>query len=129
MKAVVTGGTRGIGLEISKKLLAKGFEVHVLSRSGADPSLKGVVSWVADVSDYEQTIRVVDRIGPLNVLINNAGIMNTKMASEYCRDDINYMLNVNLITSVRLSVHLADGQQWWRQDSQHGVNRRRNRPS
>jgi len=108
MKAIVTGGTRGIGLEISRKLLAKGVEVHVLSRTGADPSVKGVVSWVADVSDYKQTIRIVDRIGPLNLLINNVGIMSAKMASEYCCDDIYHMLNVNLITSVRLSVHLAE---------------------
>jgi NAD(P)-dependent dehydrogenase (short-subunit alcohol dehydrogenase family) len=108
MKAIVTGGNRGIGLEISKKLLAKGFEVHVLSRSGIDSVPRGIISWEIDISDYEQTIQVVDSIGFADVLINNAGIMNAKTASDYCSDHILHILNVNLITSVRLSVRLAE---------------------
>jgi len=108
MRAIVTGGNRGIGLEISKRLLARGFEVHVLSRSGIASPPQGLVSWTADVSDYEQTSQIVDRIGPLDVLVNNAGIMNTKTASEYSHDEILHILNVNLITSVRLSVRLAE---------------------
>lgn len=108
MKAIVTGGNRGIGLEISKKLLAKGFVVHVLSRSGIDSVPKGIISWETDISDYEQTIQIVDSIGLVDVLINNAGVMNAKTASDYCNDDILHILNVNLITSVRLSVRLAE---------------------
>jgi 3-oxoacyl-[acyl-carrier protein] reductase len=108
MKAIVTGGNRGIGLAISKKLLAKGFEVHVLSRSGIDSAPEGITSWEVDISDYEQAIQIVDKIGPVDVLINNAGIMNAKTASDYRNDDILHILNVNLITSVRLSVRLAE---------------------
>ncbi|MHB1015304.1 MAG: SDR family NAD(P)-dependent oxidoreductase [Desulfurivibrionaceae bacterium] len=108
MKAIVTGGNRGIGLEISKMLMTRGFEVHVLSRSGITPPPKGMVSWLADVSDYEQIIQTVDRIGPVDVLINNAGIMNTKTASDYSPEEILHILNVNLITAVRLSVRLAE---------------------
>lgn len=51
MKAIVTGGNRGIGLEISKMLATRGFEVHVLSRSGINPSPNGMIWWTADVSD------------------------------------------------------------------------------
>jgi 3-oxoacyl-[acyl-carrier protein] reductase len=108
MKAIVTGGNRGIGLAISRKLLAKGFEVHVLSRSGIDPAPDGIIPWEMDMSDYDQAMRIVDKIGPVDVLVNNAGIMNAKTASDYCNDDILHMLNVNLITSVRLSVRLAE---------------------
>lgn len=108
MKAIVTGGNRGIGLAISNKLLKKGFEVHVLSRSGIDSVPEGIISWETDISDYDQTIRIVDRIGPVDVLINNAGIMNAKTAGDYRNDDILHILNVNLITSVRLSVRLAE---------------------
>jgi NAD(P)-dependent dehydrogenase (short-subunit alcohol dehydrogenase family) len=108
MKAIVTGGNRGIGLAISKKLLAKGYEVHVLSRSGIDAAPEGIISWETDISDYDQAMQIVDRIGPVDVLVNNAGIMNAKTASDYCNDDILHILNVNLITSVRLSVRLAE---------------------
>ena len=107
MRAIVTGGNRGIGFEISKKLLARGFEVHVLSRSGIDSPPEGLVSWKADVADYAQTTRIVDGIGAVDVLVNNAGIMNAKTASDYCHDEILHILNVNLIASVRLSVRLA----------------------
>ena len=107
MKAIVTGGNRGIGLEISKKLLAKGFEVHILSRSGIESPPEGMISWPVDISDYEQTIRVVDRIGRSDVLINNAGIMNTKTVNDYSPEEILHILNVNLITAVRLSAYLA----------------------
>jgi len=108
MKAIVTGGNRGIGLEISKKLLAKGFEVHVLSRSGIESPPEGIISWTADVADYQQTIRVVEKIGPVDVLINNAGIMNPKTANEYRPEEILQILNINLITAVRLSARLAE---------------------
>ena len=108
MKAIVTGGNRGIGLEISRKLLARGFEVHVLSRSGIDSPPQGMFLWQADVSDYEQTMQIADRIGPPDVLVNNAGVMNTKTAREYSHDDIVRILDVNLLTAVRLSVRVAE---------------------
>jgi NAD(P)-dependent dehydrogenase (short-subunit alcohol dehydrogenase family) len=108
MKAIITGGNRGIGLEISKNLLSRGYEVHVLSRSGISPVPEGITSWTTDVSDFEQTIQIVDKIGTPDVLINNAGIMNAKTASDYCSDEILHMLNVNLISAVRLSVRLAE---------------------
>lgn len=106
MKAIVTGGNRGIGLEISKRLLNRGFEVHVLSKSGIDSN--EIISWNVDIANYEQTIKTVDGIGAPNVFINNAGIMNTKTATDYDHEEILHILNVNLITAVRLSCHLAE---------------------
>jgi len=106
MKAIVTGGNRGIGLEITKGLLEKGFEVHVLSRSGIEFSDTKVVSWKVDVSDYTQTLAIVDQIGVPEVLVNNAGMMNSKTSSDY--DEILQILNVNLINAVLLSLYLAE---------------------
>jgi len=108
MKAIVTGGNRGIGFEITKQLLDREFEVHVLSRSGIDHPSKKVISWTVDAANYDQTCKVVEKIGVPNVLINNAGMMNTKTATDYGTDEIFHILNVNLITAVRLSVHLAE---------------------
>lgn len=108
MKAIVTGGNRGIGFEITKMLADKGFEVHVLSRSGIESLPNGVVSWKTDIADYALTNQVIDRIGPVQVLINNAGIMNTKTALQYNADEISHILNTNLITAVRLSARIAE---------------------
>jgi len=109
MKAIITGGNKGIGLEIAKNLLNRGYEVHVLSRTGIDSPPDGIISWKADVADYAKTIKIVDSIGAARVLINNAGIMNTKTAKDYqSEEDILHILNINLITAVRLSVYLSE---------------------
>ncbi|MES2256942.1 MAG: SDR family oxidoreductase [Pseudomonadota bacterium] len=108
MKAIITGGNRGIGLEISKILLSKGFEVHVVSRSGIASPQEGLISWTADISNYEKMQKIVDEIGTPDVLINNAGMMNSMTASDYSSDEILQILNVNLISTVRLSVCLAE---------------------
>ncbi len=108
MKAIVTGGNRGIGFEITKQLLNKGFEVHILSRSGIDSPPKNATSWTVDISDYDQIIKATDTIGPIDVLVNNAGMMNTKTANDYNFDEILHILHVNLISAVRLSAHLAE---------------------
>ena len=108
MKAIVTGGNRGIGLEISKLLIAKGFTVHVFSRSGIDSPPQDMVSWTVDIADYAQVQKIVSQIGALDVLINNAGIMNAKTASDYNAAEILHILNVNLISAVRLSVSVAE---------------------
>ncbi|MBS1186215.1 MAG: family oxidoreductase [Burkholderiaceae bacterium] len=107
MKAIVTGGSRGIGLEISNMLAAKGFDVHVLSRTRIESPPARTVSWIADIADYEQSLEVLEQIGPVDVLINNAGQMNTKSARDYRLEEIHHSLNLNLINAVRLSIHLA----------------------
>ncbi|HLN23073.1 MAG TPA: SDR family oxidoreductase [Patescibacteria group bacterium] len=109
MKAIVTGGNRGIGLEITRRLAAGGFQVHVLSRSGmADPAEAGVTDWTVDLADDERVLGIAREIGPVDVLINNAGMMNTKTAVDYDIPEILQILQVNLISAVRLSVHVAE---------------------
>jgi len=109
MKAIVTGGNRGIGLEVSRRLVAGGFQVHVLSRTGmAGPAEAGVTGWTVDLADDERVLGIAREIGPVDVLVNNAGMMNTKTAVDYDHPQILQILQVNLISAVRLSVHLAE---------------------
>jgi NAD(P)-dependent dehydrogenase (short-subunit alcohol dehydrogenase family) len=90
--ALVTGGTRGIGAAIAERLRADGFEVATLARSGADVN--------ADVAD-EDAVRaafdeVHERMGPVLVLVNNAGVTRDGLAIRMPADDWRTVLDTNL---------------------------------
>ncbi|MGP1397333.1 MAG: SDR family NAD(P)-dependent oxidoreductase [Inquilinaceae bacterium] len=77
-KAIVTGGSRGIGRAIAAALTRAGCDVAVLGRSEA--SLKNAVldgdaaRWrVADVTDGAALARAMHDLGPVDILVNNAG--------------------------------------------------------
>jgi 3-oxoacyl-[acyl-carrier protein] reductase len=86
--AIVTGGSRGIGLGVARKLVAEGVKVAVTGRSDAHlnaarPLIEGagpgsVETLQADVRFYDQVQRsiaaTVARFGGLDILINNAGV-------------------------------------------------------
>jgi acetoacetyl-CoA reductase len=81
--AVVTGGTRGIGKAISIALKRAGYQ-PVASYLGNDEAAKafnaltGIRVYKFDVADYDQCAkavkRIADEMGPVDVLVNNAGI-------------------------------------------------------
>src|ERR1044072_830616 len=81
--AVVTGGTRGIGAAISKALKAAGYKVAA-SYAGNDEAANkfkaetGITVYRWDVSNYDACVaglkQVEADVGPVEVLVNNAGI-------------------------------------------------------
>ncbi|EES07550.1 hypothetical protein BDA96_04G325000 [Sorghum bicolor] len=86
--AVVTGGNRGIGLEICKQLASNGVTVVLTARDekrGAEAvstlGLSNVVFHELDVSDPSSAARLADfikeKFGKLDILVNNAGITGT----------------------------------------------------
>jgi NAD(P)-dependent dehydrogenase (short-subunit alcohol dehydrogenase family) len=80
MVALVTGGNSGIGLEIARQLLAHGVTVWLGSRSAekgqtAAAALGSTVQSVQlDVTDPASIAAAVQRVGDLDVLVNNAGV-------------------------------------------------------
>ena len=104
--AVVTGGTRGIGEAISKALHAAGYKVAANYGGNDEAAQKfkaatGVPIYKWDVSSYQSCVdglkQVEADLGPVEVLVNNAGItrdtMFHRMKPEQWTDVINTNLN------------------------------------
>ena len=91
--AVITGGSRGIGLAIAKKLAAGGANIAILyvgdEAEGKNavaelaPYNTKVAQYFCDVSDFEASKKAVDAVieefGGIDFLINNAGITRDKL--------------------------------------------------
>lgn len=108
--ALVTGGSRGIGRQIAIALAQEGARVAVACRSGLDEAEEvarsieraggTAIALAADLSDPEQARRLVDdvaaRLGPIEVLVNNAGINPSKPLAELTVEDWRQTIDVNL---------------------------------
>ena len=103
--AVVTGGSRGIGAAISKALLAKGYRVAATYAGNDEAAAKfrsetGIPVYKWDVSNYEACAaglkRVEAELGPIDVLVNNAGITRDAMFHKMTPAQWNEVINTNL---------------------------------
>lgn len=113
--AVITGGARGIGLIISKKLIELSFNIVICSRTkkeideaiiSFDNLKKGkAYGFVADVSDFKQCKDLIDfaykKLGSLYLLVNNAGIYGPiGRLEENSINDWKQTIDVNLMGAV-----------------------------
>jgi NAD(P)-dependent dehydrogenase (short-subunit alcohol dehydrogenase family) len=103
-KALVTGGSRGIGLMIARGLLDAGASVVLSSRDEeacakavAELSSHGQVSAVpADLQTEEECVRLADAVDELDILVNNAGATWGAPFEEFPASAWDKVLNLNL---------------------------------
>ena len=101
--AVLTGGNKGLGLAQTRRFLAAGHRVHVVSRSRGELDSLGTndrLEWVRhDLGDWRD-VDFLDRIaadtGGIDVLVNNAGVHLKKPVWEVEPDELDGVLDLNV---------------------------------
>lgn len=111
--ALVTGGSRGIGEAISKRLKADGYEVAA-TYAGNDEAAKkftaetGIKTYKWNVADYEQSAAGIAKVeadlGPIDVVVANAGITRDAPFHKMTPEQWHQVIDTNL-TGVFNTVH------------------------
>jgi NAD(P)-dependent dehydrogenase (short-subunit alcohol dehydrogenase family) len=101
MHAVVTGGGSGIGAAVAKRLLADGARVTLMGRSlerlqAQQAVLGDVVIQACDVADEDSVTDAFAAVGDVDVLVNNAGQVETAPLARTSLELWQRLLNVNL---------------------------------
>lgn len=99
-RALVTGGSRGIGRAIVEAFVAEGARVLTCGRSSALPDLPPGVAWhSADLSDRQHAEELVAvtqaQLGRVDILVNNAGVQIEKTVVESSDEDWERLMGVN----------------------------------
>jgi NAD(P)-dependent dehydrogenase (short-subunit alcohol dehydrogenase family) len=109
--ALVTGGSHGIGRAIVQRLQAEGAQVAVVDREPSGDESAAATSFLFDLSETKGLDALIDRVestvGPLDVLVNNAGIFEPALAIELGLDSYRRVLAVNLDAPIFLAKRAA----------------------
>lgn len=114
--AIVTGAGSGIGRAIARRLAEDGYAVIVADRSaeGAAETVRGLTeaghsarAEVLDITGQAATQALIDGADNLRVLVNNAGIFNTRDFDRLTADDFRSMYEVNLVAMFALCQQAA----------------------
>ena len=103
--AIVTGGTRGIGLEITKALIEDGYKVAAIYHGNEEAAKKcsqetGAFVYKCDVSSFDECHATIAQIeadhGAIKILVNNAGITKDSMLHKMAEDAWHAVIETNL---------------------------------
>lgn len=116
--ALVTGGTRGIGLAISEAFKAKGYAVAA-NYGGNDEAAKaceeatGVQCYKFDVSDYDAVgagiAQIEADLGPVDVVVNNAGITWDGPFHRMSKEQWDKVIDVDLSSAFNVTRQVWEG--------------------
>lgn len=95
-RVLITGGNKGIGLAVTKLFQKAGYDIAVIGRDFTDFHEEGVETFSYDLTDVAGIPKLVEEIGPVDILINNAGIDRKYPYDAYPEEEIEKIVNVNL---------------------------------
>ena len=108
---LITGGNRGIGFAIAEEFIAEGHRVAVTARSGAGPA--GALTVIADVTDGASLdsafAEVAAALGPIEVVVANAGITRDTLLLRMSDDDFTDVIDTNLAGAFRVVKRASKG--------------------
>lgn len=108
---LITGGNRGIGFAIAEEFLTRGHRVAVTARSGDGPA--GSLTVHADVTDAESIdaafTTVEEKLGPVEVVIANAGVTRDTLLMRMSDDDFTSVIDTNLTGAFRVVKRASKG--------------------
>jgi acetoacetyl-CoA reductase len=116
--ALVTGGTRGIGAAICKALKEAGYNVAASYAGNDDAANKfkaetGIPVYKWDVGDFEACkagiAKVEAEVGPIDVLVNNAGITRDGMFHKMSLENWQAVINTNLNSLFNMTRNVWEG--------------------
>ncbi|WP_378146427.1 3-oxoacyl-ACP reductase FabG [Cnuibacter sp. UC19_7] len=109
---LITGGNRGIGYAIAEEFVALGHRVAVTSRSGSGGP-EGALTVAADVTDAASLdaafTRVEQELGPVEVVVANAGITKDTLLLRMTEDDFTDVIDTNLTGAFRTVKRASKG--------------------
>ncbi|MGB3732214.1 beta-ketoacyl-ACP reductase [Microbacterium sp.] len=108
---LITGGNRGIGRAIAERFVRDGYRVAVTARSGEGP--EGTLTVRADVTDAASVdaafTEVEQKLGPVEVVVANAGITKDTLLMRMSEDDFDSVVATNLGGSFRVVKRASKG--------------------
>jgi acetoacetyl-CoA reductase len=116
--ALVTGGTRGIGESISKALKDAGYTVAATYGGNDEAAAKfkeetGIAVYKWDVGDFEAceagVAQVEADLGPIDVLVNNAGITRDSMLHKMSPENWRSVITINLDSLFNMTRNVIEG--------------------
>jgi 3-oxoacyl-[acyl-carrier protein] reductase len=117
--AIVTGGARGIGLEIAKEFAAGGATVVLVdvledalkTAAGQLPGAAAVMTFKVDVTDEAAVEKMIDEVaekcGRVDILVNNAGITRDDLLLRMDADEWDLVMKVNLKGTFLMTKHAS----------------------
>ncbi len=107
LRALVTGGSRGIGAAVAQRLIDGGASVVTVSRSRTEDTPKASTFVSADIRTAQGATAAVEQalgvLGGLDILVNNAGAARVHLDGSISDEEWLDSLNINFLSAVRMT--------------------------